>query len=168
MATNKLWPTFRFVLLSIFMTTIIACSTERNPCLEPIVSKLFVGCYQYNVDEKKYLDTLLPNSNFVSLDIDSAKFWYWGADKISKFAIVLSPLRDTSRWTLQVDSGLSVVDTISFIYEKKLKFYSTGCGYGYTYVLSDLQTTTNNLDSATIIDNNVTTKAGVENVKIFF
>lgn len=145
-----------------------ACSTERNPCLEPTLAKLNVGCYQYNVASKTFVDTLLPNANFVSLDIDSARYWYYGANGLNKFSIVLSPLRDTARWTLQVDSGFSKMDTLSFIYERRLKFYSNACGYGNTYNLIKLISTFNNLDSVQIFNTDVSTKAGIENVKIFF
>lgn len=167
MTDNKDHKIYLTVLLCSFII-LIACTTERNPCLEPTLSKLNVGCYQYNADTKIYIDTLLPNANFVSLDIDSAKYWYWGADRLNKFALVLSPLRDTARWILQVDSGFSKVDTLSFIYERKLKFYSTGCGYGYIYTLTRVLNTKQNLDSVKISNSDVTTKAGIENVKIFF
>lgn len=144
-----------------------ACNTAvRNPCLEPTVPKLNVGCYRYNAGT--IADTSLPNAIFVSLDIDSARYWYYGADRINKFALVLSPLRDTSRWLLQVDSGFSRMDTISFVYERKLKFYSNACGYGYDFLLSRVFSSKNNLDSVTIFTKEVSTKAGIENVKIFF
>lgn len=144
-----------------------ACNTAvRNPCLEPTVPKLNVGCYQYNAGT--ITDTLLPNAVFVSLDIDSARYWYYGADRINKFALVLSPLRDTARWLLQADSGFSRMDTISFVYERKLKFYSNACGYGYDFLLSRVFSSRNNLDSVTIFTKEVSTKAGIENVKIFF
>jgi hypothetical protein len=145
-----------------------ACTTERNPCLEPVVPKLNVGCYQYNPNAQSYVDTLLPNANFVSFDIDSAHFWYWGAKRINKFALVLSPMHDTVRWALQVDSGFAQIDTITFIYNKQLKFYSTACGYGYTYALTQVLSTARNLDSVRISNNAVTTKAGIEHVKIYF
>ena len=168
MVINKDDRLFISVLLSCIIINLMACTTERNPCLEPTLAKLNVGCYQYNVDSKTYVDTLLPNSNFVSLDIDSAKYWYWGADKLNKFAIVLSPLRDTTRWTLQVDSGFSKMDTLTFIYERKLKFYSNACGYGYDYRILNVLSTFQNLDSVRIFNADVSTKAGIENVKVYF
>lgn len=168
MQNNKKNSFYLIVLLCSFFIAMMACTTERNPCLEPTVAKLNVGCYQYKSDTKTYIDTALPNANFICLDIDSASRLYWGAKKISKFSLVLSPLKDTVRWTLQVDSSKSKTDTISFVYERKLKFYSTGCGYGYTYALSQVLATAQNLDSVRISNNEVTTKAGVENVKIFF
>jgi hypothetical protein len=144
-----------------------ACTAERNPCLEPTLAKLNIGYYQYKADTRTYIDSTLPNANIVSLDIDSAKFWYWGSKGLNKFSLVLSPLRDTARWTIQVDSGYSRLDTLAFIYERKLKFYSNACGYSYTYSLKEVLHTVNNLDSVIISDNEVTTKAGVEHVKVY-
>ena len=156
-----------FMLFVLMMSsTFWACTSERNPCLEPKVAKLNVACYQYK--DSKYVDTALPNVNFVSIDIDSAHFWYWGADNASKFALVLSPIRDSARWVLQADSSYSPKDTLTFVYERKLKFISTACGYSHDYVLKQLLTTRHNLDSVHISDNSVTTKAGIENVKIYF
>jgi hypothetical protein len=144
------------------------CTTERNPCLLPTVSKVFLGCYQYKEDTKTYTDTALPNANFVCLDIDSAKFLYFGAKKLTKFELVLSPLKDTVRWALQPDSSVGAYDTISFVYERKLKFYSNACGYGYEFSLSEILSTRANIDSVSIANKDVTTKSGVENVKIYF
>lgn len=167
---NKLYKhkIFCFFLLCIFLISSFNCTTERNPCLLPTVSKVFVGCYQYKADTKTYTDTALPNANFVCLDIDSARFLYFGAKKLNKFELVLSPLMDTVRWVLQPDSAISAYDTISFLYERKLKFYSNACGYGYEFSLSKILSTQTNIDSVSIANNDVTTKSGVENVKIYF
>jgi hypothetical protein len=129
---NRLKCYFTVIILFLIIATAMqACTAERNPCLEPIVPKLNVGCYQYNVKTNIYVDTLLPNANFVCNEIDSARRWYWGAKKINKFQLILSPLLDSVRWVIQVDSGYSQKDTITFVYQKQLKFYSNACGYGY-------------------------------------
>ena len=165
---NKLKNTLPFYcLMLIFSVSIIACNTtERGPCLEPTVPKLQLGCYQ--LKGVSFVDTALPNANIVSLDIDSAMFWYWGAKGQNKFQLLLSPLHDTARWIVQTDSFFAPIDTLTFIYERELKFYSNACGYGYNFKLRDLLFTTRNLDSVSISTNEVTTKAGIENVKIYF
>jgi hypothetical protein len=168
MANREAYFSYNLLLLFIFCGSLFACTTERNPCLEPKVPKLSISCLQYKSEGNTYVDTALPNANFVSLDIDSARFWYWGADDLSKFDLVLSPLRDTSLWTLQADSSFSPVDTITFIYERKLKFISNACGYSHDYMLREVRSTHRNLDSVRIVNNAVTTKAGTENVKIYF
>jgi hypothetical protein len=169
MANTKYYRNPLIAFCCIAAVFFAACNASvRNPCLEPTVPKLNVSCYQYNAGSNTFADTLLPNAVFVSLDIDSARYWYYGADRISKFALVLSPLRDTARWLLQADSGYSQLDTISFIYERKLKFYSNACGYGYDFLLSQVLSSKHNMDSVTIFTKEVSTKAGVENVKIFF
>lgn len=143
-----------------------SCTVDRNPCLEPKVSKVHVSCYQYKID--KYTDTALPNALFISLDIDSARFWYWGAKTISKFDLLLSPMRDTARWALQADSAFSPIDTLTFVYERKLKFISNACGYSHEFAIKEILSTNRNLDSVRVSNNLVTTKAGIENVKIYF
>lgn len=164
---NKLIPYTYFLFLGCAITVLYsACTVDRNPCLEPKVSKVHVSCYQFKVD--KYVDTALPNAIFSSLDIDSARFWYWGAKAISKFDLVLAPTRDTARWILQADSAFSPIDTLTFVYERKLKFISNGCGYSHDYLIKEVLSTKQNLDSVRISNNSVTTKAGIENVKIYF
>ena len=167
MASSK-----KYFALALFFTVFIvvnsACTTERNPCLEPTVPKLNVSCLQYNSSTNLYVDTTLPNANFVSIDIDSARYWYWGVNSLNKFQLVLSPLRDTARWVLQADSFYSPIDTFTFIYDRQLNFYSNACGYGYNYALKEVLFTKNNLDSVFIFNKEVITKAGTENVKIYF
>lgn len=145
-----------------------ACNTERGPCLEPLAAKVNVRCYQHVDSNNTYVDTLLPNANFVSLDIDSARYWYWGAKEISSFSIVLSPLRDTARWAIVPDSATAAADTLTFIYSRKLKFVSNACGYSYTYSLQQVLATRKNIDSVYIGNTDVTTKAGSEHVKLYF
>ncbi len=144
----------------------LSCTSSRNPCLEPTVPRLKVASYQFRGNA--VVDTVLPNVIFASLDIDSARFLYWGAKSVSKFDLVLSPLRDTSRWILQADSSFSPIDTLTFIYEPKLKFYSNACGYGYDFELLDVRYTKNNLDSVALKVRSVNTKANNENVAIYF
>lgn len=166
---NRAQILFKVMLsLLVIFSAFVSCSTERNPCLEPKVPKLNITCMQYKTDANNYIDTALPNANFVSLDIDSARFWYWGVNSLSKFDLVLSPLRDTARWSLQADSAFSPIDTITFVYQRQLKFISNACGYSYDYWLKEVFATNRNLDSVRIFNNAVTTKAGTENVKIYF
>ncbi|GAA4452078.1 DUF6452 family protein [Rurimicrobium arvi] len=145
-----------------------ACNSADNPCLVPTLSTVAVHCSRFDATSNTYADTALQNANFVCLDIDSARYWYYGAKGLSNFSIVLAPLKDTVRWTLQVDSGYSMTDTLFFIYESKLTFYSNACGYAYTYHLKQLPYTRHNLDSVAIINPEITTKANVQNVGIFF
>jgi hypothetical protein len=145
-----------------------ACNTERQPCLEPLSAKLNVRCYQHVDSNNTYVDTLLPNVNFVSLDIDSARYWYFGADEQSSFSIVLSPLSDTARWAIVPDSAVTPADTLTFVYDRKLIFLSNACGYSYTYTLRSVLATRKNIDSVFLNSAEVTTKAGTEHVKLYF
>jgi len=159
-----------YTLLSCIAAAVIgsACNTDRPPCLQPLSAQVDIGCYQHIDSNNTYIDTLLPNVNFVSLDIDSARFWYIGVKNVSKFAIILSPVHDTTRWVIQADSAVTAVDTLTFIYDRKLKFLSNACGYTYSFSLKQVLATKNDLDSVAINNSDVTTKAGIEHVKIYY
>lgn len=145
-----------------------ACNTDRLACLEPVTPQLTLHCYQHIDSNNTYIDTLLPNANIVSIDIDSARFWALGVKNQSQFNIVLSPLYDSTRWVIQSDSAITPIDTLTFIYTRKLNFVSNACGYNYLYNLTQVFCTRHNIDSVAINNSAVTTKAGIEHVKIFF
>lgn len=145
-----------------------SCNTDRSPCLEPMVAQVQLAFYKLDTATNTYVDSLLPNANLVSLDIDSAKFWNIGLKGRSKFSILLSPLHDTTRWALQPDSAVSPVDTLMFVYERKLQFVSNACGYTYFYNIKSVATTRHNIDSLFINSSDVNTDAGSDHVKIFF
>lgn len=145
-----------------------SCDVAKNPCLLPTLATVNVQCVRLDAGSGKYVDTALVNANFMCLDIDSARYWYYGARRVSRFALVLAPQKDTVRWTLQVDSGFSKIDTFFFVYESRLTFYSNACGYSYKYQLKQVPYTRHNLDSCSIINPEIGTKADVQNVQIFF
>lgn len=164
---NKLKQNKYWLFLGCVATVLYSsCTTDRNPCLEPNVSKVQVSCYQFKSGQ--YSDTALPNAIFASLDMDSARYWYWGAKALSKFDLPLSPKADTARWILQADSAFSPIDTLTFVYETKLKFISNACGYSHDYLIKQVISTNRNIDSVRVSNHSVTTKAGIENVKIYF
>lgn len=156
----------RVVLLAV--PFFVACNAERGPCLELLSAQVKLGSYRYVDSSRSYVDSFLPNANFRALDIDSANRWIMGAKGVSKFSLVLSPLRDTARWLVEADSGQRPADTLTFIYLRKLKFLSNACGYSYTYELKQLLATRNSLDSVAINSYEVTTKAGTEHVRIYY
>jgi hypothetical protein len=145
-----------------------SCDVTKNPCLLPTLATVNVHCLRYDAANGQFVDTALVNANFSCLDIDSARFWYYGAKRVSSFSLVLAPQKDTVRWTLQVDSGFSKIDTFYFVYESKLMFYSNACGYSYTYQLKEVPYTRNNLDSCSIINPEIGTKPDVQNFRIYF
>ena len=150
----------------LFSISIVSCSTERAPCLEPTLAKLNVRCLQWK--NNTWVDTLLPNTNFYTLDIDSATHWYWAAKSQTQFALVLNPNKDTCKWILQVDSAQAIFDTLQFVYEKQLHFYSNACGYSYNYILKTVNSTKHQLDSFKLLSNQVNTKANNENIHLYF
>lgn len=168
MASNGMIKPALFAAGLCFSFGLTSCDVTNNPCLLPTLATVNIQCSRFDAANGNFVDTALVNANFSCLDIDSARFWYYGAKRVSKFSLVLAPLKDTVRWTLQVDSGFSKLDTFYFVYESKLKFYSNACGYSYTYRLKEVPYTRNNLDSCSIVNPEIDTKPDVQNLRIFF
>jgi hypothetical protein len=169
MVNKQLYYCCKIVATMLCLWSIVAaCNTDRLSCLEPITPQLNMHCYQHVDSNNTYIDTLLPNANVVSLDIDSALFWDMGVKGQAQFSIVLSPLHDSTRWVIQSDSAITPIDTLTFIYNRKLNFVSNACGYNYLYDLIQVLNTRHNIDSVSINNSAITTKAGIEHVKIFF
>lgn len=169
MSTMKLKNNKFYILKSgvvLLLMPLLACSTQNLPCYEPVTPYVNIQCAQK--DANATVDFNLPNANWSCIDIDSAKKWYLGIKATNKFSIILKPLIDTCRWVIQADSAISPLDTISFIYQSNLHFYSNACGYGYDFTLKDIKFTRNTIDSIAIINTSVSTKANNENIKIFF
>lgn len=159
---------FLFALIAI-STVWIACEKERDPCLQLLVNPLRFGVYQPADTGSLGRDSVLPA---VALGIaDSSVGWIYGV-KSGKFSIILSPVADSIKWYIIPDTAgrnkPDGVDYVTFHYERKLHFISTGCGYTYYYNLTDVTSTNNQIDSIKIINSAVTNDAKIEHVKIFY
>lgn len=168
MANSRIFMPAVFTAGICFSMLVTSCDVAKNPCLLPTLATVNVQCLRMDANSGKYVDTALVNANFMCLDIDSARYWYYGARRVSKFALVLAPQKDTVRWVLQVDSGFSKTDTFYFVYESLLSFYSNACGYAYKYRLKEVPYTRYNLDSCSIVNPEIGTKADVQNFQIYF
>jgi hypothetical protein len=160
----------RYILLVIIVFTCfswIACEKERDPCLQPTITTLRFGTYQPADTGSAGRDSVLPSA-IVGL-VDTPVLWFYGF-KSSKFASILSPLTDSTRWYIVPDSNdrINGRDTITFYYQKRLQFLSTGCGYTYYYTLKDVVATNRRIDSVKINSYDVTGDAKIEHVKIFY
>src|SRR5687768_8203236 len=143
----------RDILLFIVFVTIsflwIACEKERDPCLQPTTMPVRFGTYQPADTGSLGRDTTLP-APLVGL-ADTSLLWYNG-EKTNKFSIVFSPVADSVRWIIAPDTNdrANGTDTITFYYERKVQFLSTGCGYTYFYLIKDIVTTNKRIDSVKI------------------
>lgn len=161
----------REILLLIVFVAIsfswIACEKERDPCLQPTVMPVRFGTYQPADTGSLGRDTTLPAA-VVGL-ADTPVLWYYGS-KANKFSIVFSPIADSVRWIIAPDTNdrTNGTDTITFYYDRKVQFLSTGCGYTYFYTIKNIATTNKRIDSVKITGTEVTSDAKIEHVKIFY
>lgn len=161
----------RLVAGMCMFSALMACTQERNPCLQPVTAAVRIGCYQMIAVDTGWVrqDTFLPNAILGAKDDDSLRFLYYGSKGLSKFTILMSPLDDSCTWLFQPDSAVSSVDTLTFIYSRRLQFISGECGYSHQYYLKDIRATAHNIDSVILNNPTVDLDANAaEHVQIFF
>jgi hypothetical protein len=144
----------------------IACTREKDPCLQPKTVVLKFGTYQAADTGRLGKDSTLPAPIIGMID---SNVWFSGGKASSKFAVLLSPRIDSTRFFIIPDSSkINEKDTIVFLYSRDLHFLSTSCGYTYFYRLVHIRNTTNNIDSVIITTPEINTDAKAEHVKIFY
>lgn len=145
-----------------------ACEQERPPCLQPRTVSLIAGCYQNADTGLTSRDTLLPNLNAAGLFADSLKLWILGSKNVRQFPLTLSPLADSCQWVIQPDSAATPLDTLTFMYNRRLQFISNACGYTYFYTLNQVRFTRYNIDSVIIRNPTVNSDANIQHIRIYF
>ena len=130
---------------------------------------LFVACD----DETAICDQTLSTLTRIQLSQDSAGIirdttmedvilYALGRDTIynnlslDMLFLQLAPMADSSRYYLKVDS-FSVADTVLIRYKRSPHFVSPGCGFTTFFSLDTVITTRNTIDSAIILQKEVTT-----------
>jgi hypothetical protein len=141
---------------------------ERDPCLQPRSTFVRAHAYRHADTGTAILDTLLPNPILIPITGQSKQYYYGGVPRISRLAFTLSVTADSSRWIIRPDSAVELQDTLTFYYQRQLRFLSNACGYTNFYSLQRLTTTTHALDSATILNGDVTTDANVDHVRLIY
>lgn len=149
---------------------IVACQTQRDPCLIPTDVNMRVRSMKKLTDSTS-TDSVLVNLNLTAVDNDTLKYLYLGAKNISSFFVRLSPKTDSCLYLLQPDSSINSLDTIHFYYGRQLKFLSNACGYTYFFTIDSVHFTQHNIDTIRIVNRDVTTDVNtnpLEHVQIFF
>lgn len=141
---------------------------ERDPCLQPRSTFLRVHAYRHADTGVALFDTLLPNPILMPLTGGGTQYYYGGVKRIATFALTLSQVADSSRWIIRPDSANPLQDTLTFYYDRQLRFLSNACGYTHFYDLKRVVSTTNALDSALIQRGDITTDANVEHLKLIY
>ena len=158
-------------LLIIACTLLVAASCskeERDPCLQPRTTVLRAHTYRRADTGAGILDTLLPNPLLRPLTGQAVQYIFGGVKKLRTFTFSLSDLADSSRWVLRPDSAFAVEDTLTFYYQRQLRFLSNACGYTNFYNLTGVTTTKHAIDSAIMARPDITTDANVENLRIYY
>jgi hypothetical protein len=159
-------------LVFVCITAFAACTQQRTPCYEPKIVSVSIGTYR--IADTVAVDTALPDPRFYCLDtiIDQT------ITSKNKFAALLSPFADSTRWILvtafddttggAIPDPVEAYDTITFYHDRKLNFISNACGYVFYYDLADVKTTYNSIDSIVLLNKSVDNNANAEHVKIFY
>ena len=156
---------FPIVLLVLCVTGWIACTQERDPCLTPKIASLNINTQHLTTDTSTiFVDTALPAAILIPLTTAANKAGTVYPQE-ANFAISLSPDSTICQWAVTTDS-LNPYDTITFYYERKLRFISNACGYTYFYNIDSIHTTHYNIDSIHILNTNVTNNVNTKHLQI--
>lgn len=155
----------RLLLLLILLTGFVACTPQRDPCLQPRTPSLHIGIYK--MGDTTLRDTSLPATMLVPLDADTNLVLLAG--NTSKLSLFLSPLQDSCRYLLVPDTALPLMyDTLYFYYKRQQKFLSNACGYTYFYELTGVRSTYSLVDSVYLNKTAVNNDANQEHLRIFY
>jgi hypothetical protein len=146
-----------------------SCSKEeRDPCLQPRTTVLRARTVRRADTGSATPDTLLPNPQLRPINPGRDQYIFGGVRRLSIFTFSLSNIADSSIWVLRPDSAVAIEDTLTFYYQRQLRFLSNACGYTNFYNLQRVTTTRHAIDSARVMRPDITTDANVENLRIFY
>lgn len=154
-----------FLSAFLFSFLLFACNQERDPCLQPTTVSCRIRTIRPLTDST-VADTLLKNPLWVAIDSLNGIQYPAGT---AYFSLLMSPITDSCRYSLQPDTASIVKDTLTFYYKRKLQFLSNACGYTYYFSLLNINTTNHLIDSVKI--NNADVNGNVnspEHVQIYF
>jgi len=140
---------------------------EREPCLQPRTTVLRAQTIHPADTGTARPDTVLPNPQLRPLT-GLAQQYIFSGKRLSNFTFTLSNVADSSRWILRPDSALALEDTLTFYYQRQLRFLSNACGYTNFYNLDRVATTRHVIDSVFIMRADITTDANVLNLRLLF
>ncbi len=161
--TNKYLPLILFALCVIGW---VACTQERDPCLTPKIAILNVETQHLPTDTATvFVDTALPAAVFTPITtIPNIAGTLYPPQAL--FTLSLSPDSTVCKWSFTADTATNKFDTITFYYQKSLKFLSNACGYTYFYNIDSVQSTHNIIDSIHILNASVTNNVNTNQLQI--
>lgn len=156
----------RSVIAALVLLSAISCTQERQPCLTPKIASLNIECVHFPTDSSLAVqDTALPRPVFAAITNSGIQALIYPT--AAQFTLSLSSVADSCQWLMATDSVN--FDTLSFYYQRKLKFLSNACGYAYFYSLDSVRYSNvfNTIDSILITNNSVTNDVNTKHLKIY-
>ncbi len=149
---------FIFILLSVFLTSLISCTPES--CLEDTESFLEASFYSDSTGK-----ALAPDSLTVfGAGRDTSKI-YSASTGVRVASFPLNAETGSSVFIIKING---TTDTLTFLYSSYPHLISRECGYTYYHDLIESPLfTTNIIDSISTKNNVITTKIE-ENIQIFY
>jgi hypothetical protein len=156
-----------FLFLGLLATLLTgSCTQERQPCLVPKTASLNIECVHFATDSATTpVDTLLPMAIFGAATNSGFHGFIYTPN--SSFILSLAPDSGVCQWLMTTDSFYVVPDTLTFFYQKQLKFISNACGYTDFFSLDSVHSTHNSIDSIIILNRSVTNDPKVKQLNIY-
>lgn len=144
-----------FIVIGIF-----ACENETKICDQSLRNDLHTHFRRDTAGIVR--DTIMPKVTACALGRDTI----YKNLPLGDIFFQLSPMDDSSRFYLKVDSAL-VADTITFRYKRTKHFISPGCGFGTYFNLDTVIATRHTIDSV-VINNKSVTSSNDTHLYLFF
>ncbi len=155
----------KFFILSLGILVVFDACNQKNLCVEPQLVGVRGGFYQRDT-ANTLKDTLLKNANII---FGNNLTYFQNIKKFNKFKFPLSQQVDSALVIFQSDSlqvAPNTIDSLLFMYQRDLNFISSSCGYETIFNLYQVKYTTNVIDTVMIQQQEVTSNANFEHVKI--
>lgn len=139
------------VLAIVALLAAMACSDETKVCDQALSTDTRV---RFKRDSSGVVrDTVMPSVALYALGMDTVYY----KQAVSSVFLSLSPVTDSSRFYLKVDSSATTIaDTITFRYTRSPHFVSPGCGFSTFFSLDTVVSTHNTIQSLIINQREIT------------
>lgn len=159
---------FHIIVLFCFAAAIGCQKEERDPCLQPRTALVRAHAYRHEDTGTAIRDTFLSNPLLLPLTGGSTQYYFGGVKRIAILNFSLSDVADSSRWIIRPDSAVALEDTLTFYYDRQLRFLSNACGYTNYYNIRRVAATRHVLDSAIVARQDVTSDVNVDHLRLYY
>ncbi|SEW05887.1 hypothetical protein SAMN05428988_1663 [Chitinophaga sp. YR573] len=152
----------KYLFLILLFTAFVACEDETKTCDQTLLADLGINFKKDSLDGYINKDTIWPKVTLYALGKDTIL----SSVARSSVFISLSPLADSSRFYLKLDST-KTPDTLTFRYTRKPNFVSAGCGFATFFTLDTVISTYHTIDSIHI-NNKEVNSSNDTHLSLFF